>query len=379
MNNNNTKLTIGIVLAVLLIIIGVSRGGAKPNNPTTDPIIIGGAFALTGDAAEWGEVSQNGAQIAIDEINERGGVNGRLLELRVEDTKSTAKDTVSAVTKLHSIDGAKVILPSWIDIYQGVANVIAKDTRAFIISPDSGIEAMNSESIHPRTFSLWHRTEVKADLAIQDMALRGVKKAFYIVEKDPYYEWVLRYTRASAAKHGIEIISEQPTDVEGIKSVVAKIPLIKPDAVFVGFYGEQSNYEFLTRYRTFVSSSDNLLLYGDELIAEMKHNPKFPKGIFDGIIYYETVSADDSFVQKYSARYNSVPQFGASTAYDAIYIAADVLRNNPENIDEYIRSKTFDTTTFGKITIDEIGGVSKSKFALKKVINDKSVEIQVGK
>ena len=99
----NKKYTwIAIVVIIVILIAVFSHKSSAPTS--TGPIQIGAALALTGDAATWGEAERNGINLALKEINANGGINGRNLELATEDTKSSSKDSVSAVQKLINFD-----------------------------------------------------------------------------------------------------------------------------------------------------------------------------------------------------------------------------------------------------------------------------------
>ena len=75
-----------------------------------DPYRIGVMESLTGAGETYGTVANRAKQMAADEINEAGGINGRKLELVVEDSQCTAKDAIAAYNKLTDVDGVKIIL-----------------------------------------------------------------------------------------------------------------------------------------------------------------------------------------------------------------------------------------------------------------------------
>lgn len=368
--------TMKIILSIiaLVIIILLVRGVAMKKSTTSNEVIkIGAALGLTGESAEWGEVSKNGAMLAIDEINSKGGIHGKKLELVIEDTRSTSKDTLSAVTKLQSIDKTKAMLVTWLDIYQGSESIINPDS--FIISPDSGVEAINGEKTHPRIFSTWYRTQPKSELAIKHMSEHGVKTLYLLGENDSYYTTALTFMKEAADKYGITIVGvEQPTSADALKTIFVKIKEKNPDAVFFAFYDEQKSYEFLAKYKSF--TKQNVKVYGDELIRQNYASDKYPKGTFEGIYFYSPMNPDNTFTEKYRARFNTEPVFGASTSYDAIYMIAKALEKNPTDVDTFFKNNSFDTVSYGKTTFDELGGVSPKQdyFEMKQIINGKISE-----
>ena len=75
-----------------------------------DPFTIGVMESVTGPGETYGRVAVQAKQVAVDEINEAGGINGRMLELIVEDSKCNAQDSITAYNKLTDVDGVKIIL-----------------------------------------------------------------------------------------------------------------------------------------------------------------------------------------------------------------------------------------------------------------------------
>ena len=97
----------GLVLGTALL-GGVFAGcGAKSDS---DAIKVGANFELTGNVANYGNATLEGLQLAIDEANEAGGVNGKKIELVSVDDKSEAAESVNAATKLISDDDVKIIV-----------------------------------------------------------------------------------------------------------------------------------------------------------------------------------------------------------------------------------------------------------------------------
>ena len=86
---------------------------STPIPPTPTPIppfVIGAMDALSGVAESYGNPLLRAKLLAVEEINAAGGVNGRMLELIVEDSKCAAQDAITAYNKLTDVDGVKIIL-----------------------------------------------------------------------------------------------------------------------------------------------------------------------------------------------------------------------------------------------------------------------------
>ena len=92
------------ILALALLACG--EGTSEP----AGSFRIGVMESLTGAGETYGTVANQAKQMALDEINAAGGINGRSLEFIVEDSKCNAQDAISAYKKLTEVDGVKIIL-----------------------------------------------------------------------------------------------------------------------------------------------------------------------------------------------------------------------------------------------------------------------------
>jgi branched-chain amino acid transport system substrate-binding protein len=95
-------LSAGAAVAMLLSACGGGLLGSDNDSGASSdgPILLGMITPLSGSSAAIGPYMKNGAQLAIDEINAKGGVDGRKLELRVEDGACDAKTATAAANKL---------------------------------------------------------------------------------------------------------------------------------------------------------------------------------------------------------------------------------------------------------------------------------------
>ena len=131
------------IFLILLLSVAVFAGCDKGSKTIADPVpdkdgnitlLVGGIGALTGDYAVYGTAVKNGAQLAIDEINAAGGVNGLKFALDFQDSQGNPEAAVSAYGNL--IDKGMVI--SLGGVMSGETSSIvaaAKDDGIFILTP----------------------------------------------------------------------------------------------------------------------------------------------------------------------------------------------------------------------------------------------------
>ena len=100
---------LAFALAPVLAVAAMACAGGGDGQQAV-PFRVGVLESLTGPGETYGTVAERAKQMAADEINAAGGINGRSLELVVEDSKCSAQDAITAYNKLTDVDGMKIIL-----------------------------------------------------------------------------------------------------------------------------------------------------------------------------------------------------------------------------------------------------------------------------
>ena len=91
-----------IILTILVIIALIAVVTTHKNNTSEDTFKIGITYGLTGAAATWTEHGLNAVQMAVNEINEDGGINGKHVELIVSDSETVPQKSVSSFYKARN-------------------------------------------------------------------------------------------------------------------------------------------------------------------------------------------------------------------------------------------------------------------------------------
>lgn len=361
-----------LMLVVVIFLVGIFLGlnnNLKAPTQDIDSVIsykIGAALALTGDAAAWGEASKNAILLAQEEINAKGGVNGKNLEIVVEDIKSSSKDSVSAVSKLINIDKVNAVMITWLDSYQGSESVVPKNIP--LISQDAAIESVNLPKTNSNVFSMWYRTSAKAKVTVDEMLKSDVKTLYLVTQNDSYYATLAQFLTKESEDRGIKVVSAEAINPgSDVRTVISKVQASKPDAVFFGAYDEKLSVDFPKRWNELTKGG--IALFADEFLEQSIQAKKVDEKWVEGAKYYVPSEPKADFVAKYKARFGVNPMFSAVNTYDTVYVLAKYLKDNPgthtaEDLNTYMLSTKFDTLTYGPITFDSIGGVVSDKTAI---------------
>src|SRR5678816_1012337 len=97
-------LTIGLLTSIFCSFACVDKGGNTTTANTGDTIKVGVYGDLTGQTSSFGQSTKNGVELAVDEINNAGGVNGKKIQLVIEDDQGRPEQAKTVVQKLISQD-----------------------------------------------------------------------------------------------------------------------------------------------------------------------------------------------------------------------------------------------------------------------------------
>ncbi len=211
----------------LMIVIAVLTVGFMLGSPicySAEPIKIAGIFALTGRAAHIGTAQKDAVLLAIDEVNQQGGINGRMLEMVMEDTESNPTKAVVALKKiLESQDVVAIIGPTLTGTAMAMRGFIEKEKiPAFMHSGGDVILMAPLDKNDPNSLPKWtFKSPYKAADAMgkicQYMNKHGIKKIGFIYSNEGFGKDGLRNVKVQAPKYGIEIVAQeafQPKDVD---------------------------------------------------------------------------------------------------------------------------------------------------------------------
>ncbi len=356
--NTYMKNKLIVIFAVIVVTFGivflVRHQAAPSSNRAT--IKIGAALALTGNASSWGEVEQNGIKLAVSELNAKGGINGKKIEIVTEDTLSTSDGGLSAVQKLLSIDGVKYIIgPTWLDSYPGAQGAM-KGSNAVMITPSASITAVQQGTPIPNVFSTWYRTDAIAAGLVQSIKDRGGTRVAMVFQNDAFYQEFISFFKADAAKQGITIVSEDLINPgqSDFKTVFSKINSEHVDGVAFAMYDEAMTDSFLRNHEQIASSTK---LYSVDVVRGLFANDQYKK-LLEGTTFVENAAPASDFAADYAKAYGTGPTLSASTAYDALNIVAQTIESETQDPVAYLKSTTFHTVSFGKVSFDSIGGIA---------------------
>ena len=155
---NTKKFFVGAALVFALLFAGCSFSSSlsPEDRPEKETIQLGGIFALSGVGASVGQQEHQAARLAVEQINQQGGIEGKQIDFSVEDISlDKMKQIPAAVSKLLDIDQVQAIVgPTW-DEPAAQMLPLMEEANIPIIMPNSSDDLEKGENFD-YAFATWH-------------------------------------------------------------------------------------------------------------------------------------------------------------------------------------------------------------------------------
>ena len=294
---------------------------------------------MTGDNANYGTSTRDGAQIAVDEINEAGGVNGYTFVLDTQDSQGDPDSAVSAYGKLMD-SGMNVSLGC---VLSGEAQSVitaAVEDGILIVTPTSSAVACIEGN--PNAFRVCFNDAAQGTASADYIADNnlGTKIAVFYQSDIDYSAGLYETFQAEAANRGLEIVEEQTFTAGSNTDFSTQINAIRDsgcELVFLPIYAAEAS-TFLTQA---AGKLDGVTFFGCDGLDGIQTKVS-DVSLIEGLMMLTPFAADaqdeatQSFVEKYTPVHGTAPDQFAADGYDAVYIvkaAMEQCGKTPEDAD----------------------------------------------
>ncbi|MSR73758.1 MAG: ABC transporter substrate-binding protein [Candidatus Pacebacteria bacterium] len=392
--NTTVKAIIWVVVLGVVAWAGYALLGSQPAMPMdgaqtatstvpAEPIKIGFMGPLSGDSAAYGEPMRNIVDIAINEINAAGGVNGAQLVPIYEDAKCDGKDATAAAQKLTSVDGVKLIIGGFCSSESLAAIPVVEAGQVALFSPASSSPDLTGKS---RFFSRNYPSDATQGKILADAAY-NIKKWKNVVMIQEQLDYPLGVYNAFSSTFeqlgGKKVVKEEfPTSATDFRSMISKLKAMKPDAIFVNAQTPAAAGRILKQISDLKWKTG--IIVNDVVVGDMK-TVEANKAVLEGALTAEFGTDVDNakfqnLLAAYKAKYGVDMPFQSygQTEYDAVYILRDALMavgNDGAKIADWLKTVNNWQGASGSVTIgadgDRVGG------HVLKVIKGGKVELYV--
>jgi branched-chain amino acid transport system substrate-binding protein len=330
----------------------------RPNDDNSTPnhstIKIGYFGDLTGPTFNFGQSAINGVLMAASEVNQNGGINGRQIDVVIEDDKGSPEEAARLTAKLIDQDKVVAVIAGGTSGNSRAAAPKAQASHIPFISPSSTDPAVTQTGsyIFRACFVDSFQGEVMARFAVN--TLKAQNAAVLYDFNSPYGRGLTQYFDLSFGKLGGRIVSEQ-SYMQGDANFNGQLSTIKaaePDVIYIpGYYGDVA----LIAKQARAIGLTQPLLGGDGWDAPELW--QLGGDALNGAYISTHYSIDNPapaiqlFVEQYKQRYgNLFPDAHAALAYDAARLLFDALTRIGSTDSDKLREALAQTKNFAGVT-----------------------------
>jgi branched-chain amino acid transport system substrate-binding protein len=348
----------------------------QPSPAETGPVRIGFIAPLTGDASSIGQGMRAAVEIAVEEVNAAGGINGQPLEVIYEDGKCSGKDATTAANKLIGIDKVKFIAGSVCSAETLAFAPMAEQNGVVVVSPCSSNPAITQAGDY--IFRVYPSDTLQGKFAAEYLYAKGYKKVAILSGLDEWSKGIAPIFRQRFEELGGTVVAEESYDPASrdMRSQITKLKTSSPDALyFLGF--TEASVAGLKQIEEL--GWDVQILGGDAW-----DDPKIAEGsgAAGNGAQYVAVGAPltDDFKRKMQEKTGSADvQICAPQGYDIIRIYANVRNagaNTPEEVKEALYAMAPYTGPSGTIAFDENGDIKEAYYIVKGYRDGKLIAVE---
>lgn len=370
---------IGVVVVCVLIVLFLqpsnsSTGLFALSSSSSEAVKVGLITPMTGNFSYYGEYVPRGMELAVEEINANGGINGRPISVVIEDSMADPKQGLSAFNKLSSIDGIKLILVNNSDVMMAIAPE-AEKSKTVLFGMGGASTNISSAGDYIFRHNILPQDDAKViaylmynKLGCKDIALfivnaeAGISYSQFfeqefkrlggrIVLKELYEKGATDFRTPLTKLSGVNVkcgfAASHVKEVAGILSQTKQLGL---DFQWVGMYASETQ--------------DLLKIAGDSA---------------NGYIFTTFFDIDSNgprvvgFREKFISQYGKKPEMYSALAYDSLKVLAEAMKRCPDPEDAAcIKNKLYKIQDFqgvtGTIAFDANGDTRKS--VIVKTVKD---------
>lgn len=375
--SKTVKIVIWLIVIVVVIAIGVSLS-KKGGDTGTGPIKIGFIGPLTGDAANIGQNSKAAVSIAVEEINNAGGINKRPLEVIYEDGQCNGKTASNAANKLINVDKVPVILGGACSGETSAFAGASEQAKVVTLSYCSSVPTLTQagDYIFRDYPSDIYQGKFGAEYVYNTL---GKKKVAVLYVKSDWGVGVEKVFVDSFTKLGGTIVANEGYDQTSrdLRSQLTKIKATKPDLLYFLGYSDAS----IPGLKQAAELKLNVPMFGADGWDDSKIFTEAGKAA-DGIMFTVVYAPlNNDFKTKMQAKVGNNEITSCSPeAYDATKILAQVIgkvgTDSTKIKDELYKVSYTGGVSSDKIEFDQNGDLVSASYIVKVVKNGKAEPVK---
>ncbi|AFA48969.1 branched-chain amino binding protein precursor LivK2 [Acetobacterium woodii DSM 1030] len=345
--------------------------GCSTSGDSAKVVKIGFIGPMTGDAAIYGSSAEEGAKLAVTEINAAGGIDGKDIELIAYDSKADQTEAINAYNRLRDQDGVVAVIGGTLSGETlAMKDIMVSDKMPVLTPTATAVEVtQDAPNIFRACFLDDYQGQAAGNFAFGTL---GAKTAALLIGTgNPYSEGVSDAFKTSFTAKGGTIVGSESygTTDKDFSAQLTKIKEMNPDVVFVPDY-VQTVGPILQKAKEMGITAKFVGADGWDGVQEEYADAA------QGNYFTNHYAADSpseivqNFITAYKAEYNSVPNSFAALGYDAVYAMADAIKAAGSTDSEAI-IKALNNTDYagvtGNLKFDDQGNPKDKEVTIIKI------------
>ena len=384
---NWKKMMSAALTAAMTVTMLAGCGGGETEKGSSDTIKIGGIGPVTGDAAIYGEAVKNGAELAVKEINEAGGINGAQIEFNFQDDEADAEKAVNAYNTLKDW-GMQALLGTVTSAPCVAVGEVAQADNMFLLTPSgTAVECVQYDNAFRVCFSdPMQGAESAKYIADNQLA---TKIAVIYNSSDVYSTGIYQAFAKEAETEGLEIVAAEAFTAESKTDFSVQLQKAKDagaELVFLPFY--YSEAALVLQQAAGINYSP--IFFGCDGMDGILDVEGFDADLANNLMFlspFTPTSTDEAiqkFVTDYKEAYGGTPNQFAADAYDGVYAMKAAMEKaevtpdmSASDICDVVKGAMTEITISGvtakKLTWEASGEPSKAPMVVKIADGDYAV------
>ncbi len=313
-------------MAAALTVASLTGCGGSSNNggdASADTFKIGAIGPVTGAAAVYGQAVKNGADMAIKEINEAGGINGKQIEYNFQDDEHDAEKALNAYNTLKDWGMQLLLGTTTSNPCIAVVEETQNDSIFHLTPSATAVEAIKYDNAFRVCFSDPNQGTASAQY-IKEHNL-ATKIAIIYDSSDPYSTGIYQAFATEAKNQGLEVVAAEAFTADNrtdFSVQLQKAQSAGADLLFMPFYYTEASL-VLKQAKGMNYAPTFFGVDGMDGLLDVEN---FDASLAEGLIFlapFCSTSTDETistFVNNYTKAYGETPNQFAADAYDGIYI-----------------------------------------------------------
>lgn len=327
------KLLSVLLVAALAVasVVGCGSTAAESSEAGTSgeaAFKIGGIGPTTGGAALYGQAVMNGAQLAVDEINAAGGINGYQIEYKFEDDQHDAEKSVNAYNSLKDW-GMQILMGTTTTTpCIAVTDKTAQDGMFQITPSASSTDVIINDNVFQVCFTDPNQGTASAQYIAENKL--GTKIGIIYDSSDVYSSGIEATFVKEAEAQNLEVVAIEAFTADSktdFSTQLQKCQSEGADLLFLPFYYQEASIVLNQANQMGYAPT----FFGVDGMDGILSVENFDTTLAEGVMLLTPFAADakddatQAFVEKYEAQFGETPSQFAADAYDAIYIIKAVI------------------------------------------------------